>query len=291
MQYICYDLKPERLSEPIHLWHFTDVHYDSPDCDRELFHKIMRRCSKTPNSIAIDTGDAGDFVLPGDYKRHKNSATRREYAGRDDLLNLLVDEQAEIIKDVPWIARIAGNHEATMLDRRGYDVVTPVCEQLALPKWVKNTTPGHERYAHPVPVISGAAYIRLRFCKKSGKRGAFGAIDLVAIHGGWGGVVVRGLAMAERYWSRMSGPRLLIYGHNHQAAKAVIPKTYWTSGHRRREENCIIQCAPGFLKSNSPHHRTYSCNAPPSPRGARVYRITVISANGQISVEETHGGE
>ena len=111
---------PAKAGQVIKLALFSDVHFDSPDCDRETLKKHLDYCLKDGRYILIN-GDFFDMIILGDRKR----ATPHHITNTDNQLNVKLNEAYEFLKpyqnNILFFGR--GNHEESIMKYNGLDVL------------------------------------------------------------------------------------------------------------------------------------------------------------------------
>lgn len=84
---------PAKSGKIIKLALFSDIHFDSPDCDRETLKKHLDFCKKDGRYILIN-GDLFDAIILGDRKR----AVAHLITNTDNQLNVKLNEIYEFLK-------------------------------------------------------------------------------------------------------------------------------------------------------------------------------------------------
>lgn len=111
---------PAKAGQVIKLALFSDIHFDSPDCDRETLKKHLDYCLKDGRYILIN-GDFFDMIILGDRKR----ATAHHITNTDNQLNVKLNEAYEFLKpyqnNILFFGR--GNHEESIMKYNGLDVL------------------------------------------------------------------------------------------------------------------------------------------------------------------------
>ena len=106
---------------------FSDIHFDSPHCDRVLLKKHFDYCLKTGRYILIG-GDLFDAILLRDQKR----ATNHHMERNDNQLNEKINKVVEFLRPykdiILFIGR--GNHEESILKYSGLDVLEMLIQLL-----------------------------------------------------------------------------------------------------------------------------------------------------------------
>lgn len=111
---------PAKAGQVIKLALFSNIHFDSPDCDRETLKKHLDYCLKDGRYILVN-GDFFDMIILGDRKR----ATPHHITNTDNQLNVKLNEAYEFLK--PYQQNILffgrGNHEESIMKYNGLDVL------------------------------------------------------------------------------------------------------------------------------------------------------------------------
>lgn len=161
---------PAKAGQTIKLALFSDVHFDSPDCDRETLKKHLSYCIKDGRYILIN-GDFFDAILLGDRKR----ATAHHITNTDNQLNIKLNEAYEFLKpyqkNILFIGR--GNHEESIMKYNGLDVLEMLTTMLNM---------GQE---HKILYGNYANFLRFTF-KSTGKNKVQANYDIYAHHGAGG---------------------------------------------------------------------------------------------------------
>ena len=176
---------PVECTDSKKLFTCSDVHFDNPKCDRDLFLKHMDRAIKEDAMIMI-TGDLF-CLMNGKYDpRRSKSAVRPEH-NVENYLDMVINDTAD--KFLPYAKNILivtkGNHETAVSNNMETDVMVRFVERL-------NALAGTN-----IQVGEYTGYFTLQFkCGNDRK-----AINVGYSHGNWGGV-----SMCQRLH-----PRLLHY--------------------------------------------------------------------------------
>lgn len=111
---------PFRANLPVKLGLFSDIHWDSPDCDKDSLTEHFNYCLQDGRYILIN-GDFFDAILLGDKKR----AVPHNIEHKDNQLNVKLEETAHFLtpyKDnILFMGR--GNHEESCLKYNGLDLL------------------------------------------------------------------------------------------------------------------------------------------------------------------------
>jgi UDP-2,3-diacylglucosamine pyrophosphatase LpxH len=187
-------------------WHLliSDVHWDNPHCDRDLFHKLMKQAKERDARVSI----FGDFfcAMQGKAdKRSDKSSLRPEHQG-SNYFDLLVDTAVDDI--APYRAYILeitdGNHETAVRKNHEIDLVERLCKQLGV---------YHGGYS---------GFIKFLFSRgKSGKASK----TLFYHHGsGGGGVVTKGVIQTNRRAVWLPDADIIVSGHVHESWVMELPR-------------------------------------------------------------------
>lgn len=192
-------LTDAKAGKTIKLALFSDVHYDSPDCDRETLKKHLDFCLKDGRYILFG-GDLFDAILMKDMKRavpHLIENTDAQLNKKlDDIYNFLKPYQKQIL----FFGR--GNHEESIIKFNGLDVLSMLATMLNM---------GQE---HKILVGNYANFLRFTFKAKDRREFHY---DIFQHHGiGGNAPVTKGIID----WGRIGksvNTDLIWTGHRHNA--------------------------------------------------------------------------
>lgn len=109
-----------KSGETLKLGLFSDIHFDSPDCDKETLKKHLDSCLREGRYILFG-GDFFDAILLRDKKRAVNHLME----ATDNQLNVKIENAYEFL--LPYAALILfmgrGNHEESTLKYNGLDLL------------------------------------------------------------------------------------------------------------------------------------------------------------------------
>lgn len=188
-----------KAGKVIKLGLFSDVHFDSPDCDRETLKKHLDFCLKDGRYILIN-GDWFDAIILSDRKR----SVPHLIENTDNQLNKKLEESYEFLKpyqkNLLFMGR--GNHEESIIKYNGIDLLQMLTTMLNM---------GQE---HKVLYGNYANFLRFTFKKKDRKEFNY---DMYVHHGSGGNApVTKGIID----WSRIGksvNADLIWLGHRHNA--------------------------------------------------------------------------
>ena len=214
MQATIIDIHLKSFDEEINISPFSDIHFDSPECDIKKFHKIAKRRSALQNSVFVAPGDVFNSVLPCDIKRYQPTCLRPGSYTADNLLDHMVDQAVDEIGGYPWVMFCQGNHEHSIVKNHYVDLTRNLARRVKCPTFTKVV--GGDGNA----VDGGySGFIRLRFWDRSRLKnksnGPRASIDMAYHHGAWGGQG-GGIIGARRWATTMQGARVYLFGHNHR---------------------------------------------------------------------------
>lgn len=180
---------------------FSDVHFDSPDCDRETLKKHLDFCLKDGRYILIN-GDFFDMIILGDRKR----ATAHHITNTDNQLNVKLNEAYEFLKpyqkNILFIGR--GNHEESIMKYNGLDVLEMITTMLNM---------GQE---HKILYGNYANFLRFTF-KQQGKNQSQYHYDIYAHHGCGGSAPATKGMLDFGALAKGINADLIWLGHKHNA--------------------------------------------------------------------------
>lgn len=179
---------------------FSDIHFDSPDCDRETLKKHLDSCKKDGRYILIN-GDLFDAIILGDRKR----AVAHLITNTDNQLNVKLNEIYEFLKpyqeNILFIGR--GNHEESVMKYNGLDIIEMLVTMLNL---------GQE---HKILYGNYANFLRFTFKEKSNRREY--NYDIYAHHGAGGSAPATKGMLDFSALAKGINADLIWIGHKHNA--------------------------------------------------------------------------
>lgn len=193
-------------------WMFTcsDVHFDNPKCDRELFFEHMDKALELDAMITI-TGDFFDLMSGTHDRRRAKSGIRKEY-NEDNYLDLVINDAAEKLtnyaKNIILISR--GNHETSVSRNCETDIMERFVERL-------NLLAGSN-----VQVGNYMGYYTLNFNYIKGNSSR--VVNVAYSHGHWGGVVTKGALSVMRYAAIFPDADIVFSGHTHDSWIMTQPR-------------------------------------------------------------------
>lgn len=113
-------ISPLQAGIPTKLGLFSDIHFDSPDCDKETFKAHLDYCLKDQRYVLVG-GDFFDAILLKDQKRAVNHIV----GGKDNQLNVKLEEAAHFLDPYKNIIIFfgRGNHEESVMKYNGLDLL------------------------------------------------------------------------------------------------------------------------------------------------------------------------
>ena len=186
----------------------SDIHFDNPKCNRELFFSHMDKAIQR-NAYIIITGDFF-CLMQGKYDpRSTKSALRPEHTG-NNYLDLVINDAAE--KMIPYAKNLLivtrGNHETSVSRRAETDIMERFIERL-------NLLGGAN-----IQVGNYTGYLTLSFANANTHR----TLDIGYSHGNWGGVITKGTLSVVRYASILPNCDVMISGHTHDGWIVTHPR-------------------------------------------------------------------
>lgn len=197
----------------------SDIHFDNPKCNRELFFKHMDEALERNAMIAI-TGDFFCFMQGRYDPRGTKSDIRPEHVG-GSYVDLVINEAAEKMvkyaKNIIIISR--GNHETSVSKRLETDVMERFVERLNLLAESK------------VQIGNYTGYYSLAF----DRAGAVRSIWVGYSHGNWGGVITKGTLSVVRYAAILPDCDIMFSGHTHDGWIVPQPRLVVSSNKTKVE--------------------------------------------------------
>ena len=202
-----------RVKKSVKLIPFSDVHFDSPKCDRRLLKKHLELAVKEDAYVWLN----GDWFDVMGYKRDPRSVKgdiRPEY----DVVNYLdavIEDSVKFLK--PYADRMLfianGNHETNILKRQETDPLDRLVYMLN-----KETGSNISRMGY-------AGWLRVNLERVNTDR-MLSSVN-IQFHHGFGGNAKRskGVLRVDLDHAEYPDADIIVRGHDHQ--KWAMPKTSW----------------------------------------------------------------
>lgn len=191
---------PFKAQVPTKLGLFSDIHIDSPDCDKESLTQHFNYCLADGRYILIN-GDLFDAILLKDMKR----AVPHNTDHRDNQLNVKLEEVAHFLTpyrdNILFIGR--GNHEEAVIKHNGLDLLQMLITLL-------NAGNKHK-------ILYGNYANFIRFSWSDARKRIIAHYDIFAHHGAGGSApVTKGMIDFSRL-SKGVNADLIWTGHKHNS--------------------------------------------------------------------------
>lgn len=191
---------PLKAGTTLKLGLFSDIHFDSPDCDKTILKKHLDFCLKDGRYILIG-GDLFDAILLRDGKRAVNHLMEKT----DNQLNVKINEVVEFLRpykdNILFIGR--GNHEESILKYSGLDVLEMTIQLL------------NSQSKHQIQLGNYANFIRFNFINNNNRSVLH--YDMFQNHGAGGNSpVTKGMIDFNRIMKGTLADLIWI-GHKHHA--------------------------------------------------------------------------
>lgn len=258
---------PFKAGVPTKLGLFSDIHFDSPDCDKMTFKQHLDYCLKDHRYILIN-GDLFDAILLKDQKRAVPSNTEH----RDNQLNVKLEETAHFLtpyKDqILFISR--GNHEESILKYSGIDLLQMLCLML---------NAGNK---HQITYGNYANFLRFSWLNNAKKSVAH--YDIFTHHGAGGSApVTKGMIDFSRLANGVNAD-LIWVGHKHQSiVDYSAPVMYIDNNGTIVLKNRQLIQTPSYQKGRT---IDYNVNF-----AERFYSHTALSGFGELTLTPCFDGE
>lgn len=262
-------MTPAKSGKVIKLALFSDIHFDSPDCDRETLKKHLDFCKKDGRYILIN-GDLFDAIILSDRKR----AAAHLITNTDNQLNVKLNEIYEFLKpyqeNILFIGR--GNHEESIMKYNGLDILEMLATMLNM---------GQE---HKILYGNYANFLRFAF-KEQGKNKRQVNYDIFAHHGAGGAAPTTKGMLDFGALTKGVNADLIWLGHKHQSLidySAPVMHIDRSGDVVMKNRQCIM--TPSYQKG-----RTIDYNA---NFAERFYNHTAMSGFGEVNLRcvSTHTG-
>ena len=244
---------------PTKLGLFSDIHFDSPDCDKETLKLHLDYCLQDKRYIMIN-GDLFDAILLKDQKRAVPHLVERA----DNQLNVKLEETAHFLtpyKDqILLISR--GNHEESIIKYSGIDLLQML------------TTMLNAGNKHQIQYGNYANFIRISWTKGTK---AVAKYDIFAHHGAGGSApVTKGMIDFSRL-SKGLNADLIWCGHKHNSIVDYSdPIMYIDNNGKVMLKNRQLIQTPSYQKGRT---LDYNVNF-----AERFYSHTALSGFGELNL-------
>lgn len=230
-----YDFVFEKNKDIKRFFLFSDLHIDSPLCDRKRLKQDLDMAVEQDAKILIN-GDVFDFLLFRDFKR---STPSNQANFDDDQIGVIIDDVFEFLK--PYADRILGiglgNHETSVIKYHHIDPVRMLIYKLESECNVKISHLGYTGF--------------IRFSFRRGKSGSYKTYDIWYNHGAGGGGKSKGILqhndvasnyVADLYWM----------GHNHaNIADFDYPITLINNTGKLETKNRMFARTAGYQRDDN----------------------------------------
>lgn len=187
----------------------SDVHWDNPHCDRELFLKHLQQAKERDAAVL----DNGDFfcAMQGKWDKRANKSDLRPEHQCGDYLDALVRTAADELKPYAHLLTVRGqgNHETSVLKRQETNLTERLVERL-------------RHHGDAVRLGGYSGYVIFQVSYRAGRRTA---VKLFYHHGfGGGGPVTRGVIQTARQAVFIADADVVWTGHTHDAWQVPIAR-------------------------------------------------------------------
>lgn len=230
-------ISPLQAGIPTKLGLFSDIHFDSPDCDKISFKKHLDYCLNDGRYILIG-GDLFDAILLKDQKRSVNHLVEHT----DNQLNVKLEETAHFLEpyknQILFIGR--GNHEESILKYNGFDLLQMLTTLL---------NAGNKN--HQIQYGNYMNFIRLGWIKGS-RDASHLHYDILQHHGAGANAPVTKGAIDFNRILHGANVDLVWVGHKHNASiLASDPIMYISSTGEVKMKNRQAIMTPSYQKAKS----------------------------------------
>lgn len=249
-----------KANVPTKLGLFSDIHWDSPDCDMPTLTQHFDYCLKDNRYILIN-GDFFDAILLKDIKR----AVPHNTEHRDNQLNVKLEEAAHFLtpykNNILFMAR--GNHEETCLKYNGLDLLQML------------TTLLNAGEKHQIKYGNYANFIRINWLNNN-KRSVL-HYDIYAHHGAGGSAPATKGMLDFAAIAKGVNADLIWIGHKHNALVDYSAPIMYIDQNGQvilKNHQCIQ--TPSYQKGR---HIDYNVNF-----AERFYNHTALSGFGELTL-------
>jgi predicted phosphodiesterase len=214
---LTYELKYGH-DENIDLLLCSDIHFDNPKCNRELFFNHLKRIKDRGGKVLIN----GDLlcVMQGKYDPRRSKHDIRPEHNKADYINAVINDTVDQLS--PYADIIAfigqGNHETAILKNLEIDLLAEVCARL------------NER--NKVNIMYGGYRGWIVIRKKVSGKGMYQSYKVYYNHGfGGGGEMTKGILQHSRTNMYIENADAIWYGHVHESYVQPSMTEYFDNHH------------------------------------------------------------
>lgn len=253
----------------------SDVHWDNPKCDRELFFRHLDE-ARERNAPVLGNGDFF-CAMQGKWDKRANKEDLRPEHQSANYLDSLVDSAVRSLEPYKEIITVAGvgNHETAILKKHETNLMARLVERLR--------SAGGK--AH-LGGYSGWVMFNVRYAATSAK-----TFKLHYLHGyGGGGPVTRGVIQTNRQAVYLADADMVWTGHTHDSWIVPIARVKLTNDGNRVEHTQQVHFrTAGYKEEYGDGYGGWHVErgGPPKPVGAAWIRFRYDSRRGGISFEIT----
>jgi UDP-2,3-diacylglucosamine pyrophosphatase LpxH len=208
-----YDFK-----EPTNILLISDVHFDNPKCNRELFFSHLDKAKKLGYKVAI----FGDLfcMMQGKYDPRRSKKDILPEHNKANYIDAVIDDTIEKLKDYSdtIIFVSEGNHETAILKNLETDVLARFVDKY------------NERYKTNVIKGSYRGWFIVRLYTHNSNEKAFTTYKIYYHHGyGGGGEMTKGILQHSRMNMHIEGADAILMGHVHEMYIQIGQTEYFDS--------------------------------------------------------------
>jgi hypothetical protein len=269
---LCLDFE---LGQAQKIYLFSDIHFDSIFCDRDLLEKHLKRAG-SENAIILDGGDFFDAMQGRFDPRRSMDDLRPEYR-REDYYDFVVQDAAEFLK--PYAQNIAmlavGNHELSVLKNANTHLTDRLVSEL--------------RHSGSLVLAGGfKGWVRILWKYKHGMdRNSF-LIRYSHSGGGGSAPVTRGVIDTNRQAVYLPDAHVVWNGHNHHGWVMPIARERINGHGVMYSDLTWFVRTPGYKAEYENSHIGYAAQkaAGPRPRGCVVITLEYAKKGVMLSRSE-----
>ena len=211
----------------------SDIHLDSPFCNRRLFRSYLDRARDVGAGVFI-FGDLNDVMQWRQDKRGDKSALLPQLKA-GDYINRVVDDTVEFLypyRDI--IAMISeGNHESELRKHLEVDILMLIASRLGV---IKMGYSGYVRFL----------FSRTEAAKGHGTGGNTSRVMYFHHGSGGGGEVTKGVMRAQRQSAYIGDADIMVGGHYHEGWRLETERLRLSSKGEVYHDRVLHVCLPTF---------------------------------------------
>lgn len=259
-------IKLDKPTEEAWVLVMSDVHWDSPHCDRDMLARHLKE-AKDRNAPVLDVGDFFD-AMQGKYDPRSCKDDLRPELARGNYIDECVKQAADWLE--PYSSQLClrgyGNHETSIKKRHETDMIERLTERL-------------KAQGSPAKVGGYSGFVRISVqWGKTENKDTSGTIYWYHHGYGGGGPVTRGTIQTSRQAVYVANAGIVHNGHTHDAWVMPIQRIELTHKNTIKHTRQLHVRTPGYKEEYQDGFGGWHIErgGPPKPTGAAWIRFRFV---------------